>query len=126
MREYLDRVIIADKRAQYVDEIGIATHNAEELKTNLREVFQCVSETDFRLTTAKCQFGAKKVEFFGRTVSPERIAPPSTQNQSFCPKTVDSKNKEGSPEVHWICQLLSQLDSWKLGENCTFPRLGQS
>ena len=39
MREYLDRVIKADKCAQYVDDIGIATHNSEELKTNLREVF---------------------------------------------------------------------------------------
>ena len=35
MREYLDRVIKADKCAQYVDDIGIATHTAEEhLKTS--------------------------------------------------------------------------------------------
>ena len=74
MREYLDRIVKADKCAQYVDDIGIATHYAKELKTNLRDVFQCVREAGLRLTMAKCQFGAKKVEFLGRTVSPEGIA----------------------------------------------------
>ena len=71
MREYLDRVIKAEKCAQYVGDIGIATHNAEVLKTNLREVFQCVREAGLRLTMAKCKFGAKEVQFLGRTVSPE-------------------------------------------------------
>ena len=60
MREYLDRVIKADKCAQYVDDIGIATHTAEELKNTLREVFQCIREAGLRLTMAKCQFGAMK------------------------------------------------------------------
>ena len=50
MREYLDRVIKADKCAQYVDDIGIATHTTEELKNNLREVFQCIREAGLRLT----------------------------------------------------------------------------
>ena len=57
MREHLDRVIKADKCAQYVDDI--ATHSAEELNTNLREVFQCIGEAGLRLTMAKCQFGAE-------------------------------------------------------------------
>ena len=76
MREYLDRVIKADKCAQYVDDIGIATHNAEELKTNLREA-------GLRLTMAKCQFGAKEVQFLGRTVSPEGIAPQDQKIQNY-------------------------------------------
>ena len=36
MREYLDKSIKADKRAQYVDDIGNATNTPEELKNNLR------------------------------------------------------------------------------------------
>ena len=32
MREYLDSVIQADKCAQYVDDIGIATNTPDELK----------------------------------------------------------------------------------------------
>ena len=95
MREYLDRVIKADKCAQYVDDIGIATHNAEELKTNLREVFQCVREAGLRLTMAKCQFGAKEVQFLGRTVSPEGIAPQDQKIHNYLQKLTFPKTKKG-------------------------------
>ena len=80
MREYLDRVIKADKNAQYVDDIGKATHTADELKVNLCVVFQCVKEAGLGLTMAKRQFGAKEVEFLGRTVPPVGIAPQSTKS----------------------------------------------
>ena len=95
MREYLDRVIKADKCAQYVDDIGIATHNAEELKTNLREVFQCVREAGLRLTMAKCQFGAKEVQFLGRTVSPEGIAPQDQKIHNYLQKLTFPKTQKG-------------------------------
>ena len=95
MREYLDRVIKADKCAQYVDDIGIATHTAEELKNNLREVFQCIREAGLRLTMAKCQFGAKEVEFLGRTVSPEGIAPQSHKIKNYLQKLSFPKTKKG-------------------------------
>ena len=95
MREYLDRVIIADKCAQYVDDIGIATHTAEELKINLREVFQCIREEGLRLTLAKCQFGAEEVEFLGRTVSPEGIAPQSHKIEYYIQKLSFPKFNKG-------------------------------
>ena len=95
MRECLDRVIKADKCAQYVDDIGIATHIAEELKNNLREVFQCNREAGLRLTMAKCQFGAKEVEFLGRTVSPEGIAPQPHKIKNYLQKLSFPKTKRG-------------------------------
>ena len=95
MREYLDRVIKADKCAQYVDDIGIATHTAEELKNNLREVFQCIREAGLRLTMAKCQFGAKEDEFLGRTVSPEGIAPQPHKIKNYLQKLSFPKTKKG-------------------------------
>ena len=95
MREYLDRVIKADKCAQYVDDIGIATHNAKELKINLREVFQCVREAGLRLTMAKCQFDAKEVQLLGRTVSPEGIAPQDQKIQNYLQKLTFPKTKKG-------------------------------
>ena len=67
MREYLDGVIKAEKCAQYVG-IGIATHTAQELKINMREVFKFVRETCLRLTRAKCQLGAKEVELSSNIV----------------------------------------------------------
>ena len=86
MREYLDSVIKADKCAQYVDEIGKATNTPDELKRNLKDVFQCLGEAGLRLTMAKCQFGAKKVEFLRRTVSPEGISPQTVKVEKFLEK----------------------------------------
>ena len=62
MREYLDKAMKADKSAQYVDDIGIATNTPEELKNNLREVFQCIRAAGLRLTMAKCQFGTNEAK----------------------------------------------------------------
>ena len=41
LREYIDRDIKADKCPQCVDDLGFATHDAEDFKTNMREIFQC-------------------------------------------------------------------------------------
>ena len=103
MREYLDRVIKTDKCAQYVDDIGIATHNAEELKTNLREIFECVREAGLRLTIAKCQFGAKEVQFLGRTVSLEGIAPQDQKIRNYLQKLTFPKTKKVPTTLHWLC-----------------------
>ena len=42
MRDNLDKVIKADQCAQYVDDIGIAANDAEQLINNLRATFQCI------------------------------------------------------------------------------------
>ena len=42
MREYLDPVIKADQCAQYVNDIGIAANNTEQLITNIRAVLKCI------------------------------------------------------------------------------------
>ena len=95
MREYLDKAIKADKCAQYVDDIGIATNTPEELKNNLREVFQCIRAAGLRLTMAKCQFGAKEVEFLGRTISPAGVAPQSHKIQKHLQTIKFPRTKKG-------------------------------
>ena len=50
MREYLDKVIKADQCAQYVDDIGIAANDAEQLINNLRATFQCIQKAGLKLT----------------------------------------------------------------------------
>ena len=95
MREYLDKAIKADKCAQYVDDIGIATNPPEELKNNLREVFQCIRAAGLRLSMAKCQFGAKEVEFLGRTISPAGVAPQSHKIQKHLQTIKFPRTKKG-------------------------------
>ena len=65
MREYLDPVVKADRCAQYVDDIGIAANNATDLTRNIRTVLKCISQARLKLTTEKCQFGVRQVEFSG-------------------------------------------------------------
>ena len=93
MREYLDRVIKADKCAQYVDDIGIATHTAEELKNNLREVFQCIREAGLRLTMAKCQFGAKS-NSLGEQSHPKALPHSLTRSKTTCKNCRSRKPKK--------------------------------
>ena len=73
MREYLDKVIKADQCAQYVDDIGIAANNATQLINNLRAIFECIRTAGLKLTMHKCHFGAKEIDFLGRTITPEGV-----------------------------------------------------
>ena len=75
MREYLDEVIKADQCAQYVDDIGIAANNAIQLINNLRATFECIRTAGLKLTMHKCLFGAKEIDFLGRTITPEGVRP---------------------------------------------------
>ena len=75
MREYSDKVIKADQCAQYVDDIGIAANSTTKLIRNIRAVFECIRRAGLKLTIEKFHFGVTEVEFLGRTIIPQGIAP---------------------------------------------------
>ena len=83
MREYLNKVIKADQCAQYVDDIGIAANDVDHLMTNLRATFKCIQEAGLKLTLHKCHFGAKKIDFLGRTITPQGVKPQKQNVQNF-------------------------------------------
>ena len=83
MREYLDPVVKADQCAQYVDDIGIAANNAPELVRNIKAVFTCIRKAGLKLSMEKCHFGVRQVNFLGRTISPEGIAPQTHKVKNF-------------------------------------------
>ena len=94
MREYLDPVVKADQCAQYVDGIGIATNIATDLTRNIRAVFQCTRNAGLKLTTEKCHFGVRQVEFLGRTISSEGVSPQTHKIQKFLKKLRFRKSKK--------------------------------
>ena len=49
VREYLDPLVKADKCAQYVDDIGIAANNVEELVDNIESVFIKIRQAGLKL-----------------------------------------------------------------------------
>ena len=94
MSENLDKVIEADQRAQYVDDIGIAANNASQLINNLRATFECIRTAGLELTVHKCHFGAKEIDFLGRTFTPEGVRPRRPRVQNILEKTKFPKSKK--------------------------------
>ena len=94
MREYLDKVIKADQCAQYVDDIGIAANDAEQLINNLRATFQCIQQAGLKLTMHKCHFGATEIDFLGRTITPAGVKPQRPRVQNFLENTKFPKSKK--------------------------------
>ena len=94
MRENLDKVLEADQCAQYVDDIGIAANDADHLIANLRATFKCIQEAGLKLTMHKCHFGAKEIDFLGRTITPQGVKPQKQNVQNFLEKTKFPKSKK--------------------------------
>ena len=86
MREYLDAIIKAVQCAQYVDDIGIAANTTEQLIKNIIAVFKCIRKTGLKLTIEKCYFGVTQIEFLGRTITPNGVAPQDHKITNFLSK----------------------------------------
>ena len=94
MREYLDKIIKADQCAQYVDDIGIAANDADHLIANLTATFKCIQEAGLKLTMHKCHFGATKIDFLGKTITPQGVKPQRQNVWNFVEKTIFPKSKK--------------------------------
>ena len=93
MREYLDTVVKADQRAQYVDEIGTAANNATDLTQNIWAVFKCIRQVGLKLIIKRCHFGVRQVDFLGRTISSAGVSPQSHKIRNFLSKLRFPKSK---------------------------------
>ena len=94
MREHLDPVVKADQCAQNVDDIGIAANNATDFTRNIRAVFKLIRQAGLKLTTEKCHFGVRQVEFLRRTISSEGVSPQTHKIQNFLKKWRFPKSKK--------------------------------
>ena len=95
MREYLDKNLNADQCAQYVDDIGFAANDAEQLIKNLRATFQCIRRAGLKLTMHKCHFGTKKL-----TSSVEQSPPKGYVHNNHESKTSWKKRSFRSTRKH--------------------------
>ena len=94
MPEYLDKVIKADQCVQYVDDIGFAANDAEQLINNLRTTFQCIQKAGLKLTMHNWHFGATEIDFLGRTITPAGVKPQRPRVQNFLENTKFRKSKK--------------------------------
>ena len=77
-----------------MDDIGIAANDVDHLMTNLRATFKCIQEAGLKLTMHKCHFGAKEIDFLGRTITPQGVKPQKQNVQNFLEKTKFPKSKK--------------------------------
>ena len=75
VREYLVPLVKADKCDQYVDDIGIAANNVEELVDNIELVFIKIRQAGLKLSMAKCAFGHPKSNFWDEALPPRESHP---------------------------------------------------
>ena len=94
IRQYLDPVIKVDQCAQYVDDIGIAANNPQQLMKNLRAVFQCLRKAGLKLSMAKCHFWVQEVDFLGRTITTKGVAPQKQKITNFLEKVKFPRSKK--------------------------------
>ena len=108
IREYLDPVIKTDQCAQYVDVIGIAANTPEQFIKNLQAVFQCLRKAGLKLSMAKCHFGVQDVDFLGRTMTTNGVAPQKQKCQIPRKSQISTIQKSTSTK-HWLFELLPKL-----------------
>ena len=108
IREHHDPVIKPDQCAQYVDDIGIAANNPQQLIKNLRAVFRSLRKTGLKLSMAKCHFGVQEVDFLGRTITTKGVATIAKDCQ-LPRKSQISTIQESTSKIHWFLELLSKL-----------------
>ena len=75
-----------------MDDIGIAANTTEQLNKNIRAVFKCIRKAGLKLTSEKCHFGVTQVEFLGRTITPNEVAPEDHKVTNFPDRRNKSRN----------------------------------
>ena len=108
-REYLDSVIKANQRAQYVDDFGKAANTPQQLIRNLRAVFQCLRKVDLKISMAKRHFGVQEADFLGRKNTTKGVAPQKQKIASLSQKSQISTIQKSTSKIHWTLELLSKL-----------------
>ena len=93
MRKYLDTIIKGDQCAQYVDNIRLATNSVTQHIRNIRAVFRCIRKAGLKFTIEKCHFGVIDVEFLGRIITTQEVAP-KTKKPKNSWQTSDFQSKK--------------------------------
>ena len=68
-------MITVDKCFQYVDDIGIGAHDANDMLEKFRAVCTCIRESGMKLATDKCAIVLREEEFLGNTITSEGLTP---------------------------------------------------
>ena len=86
IRHYLDPCLAADLCTQFMDDIGSAVNNYEELIPTLKKIFECIRKSGLKLSPKKCEIGTQRMKFLGNVVTPQGVTPEETKISAFLSK----------------------------------------
>ena len=88
------RILRELRNLQDLEKLNPQDYPKSQLINNLRATFQCIRTAGLKLTMHKCHFGAKEIDFLGRTITPEGVRPQRPRVQNFLEKTKFPKSKK--------------------------------
>ena len=71
---------------QFMDDIGNAVTNFEQLVPSLREIFICIRHSGLKLSPEKCEIATDTMKFLGNNISAEGISPEKAKITKFLDK----------------------------------------
>ena len=86
IRHYLDPCLAADLCTQFMDDIGSAVNNFDELIPTLSKTFECVRKSGLKLTPNKCEIGTQRMKFLGNIITPAGVSPEQEKSSIFLKK----------------------------------------
>ena len=86
IRHYLDPCLAADLCTQFMDDIGSAVNNFDQLIPTLSKVFECVRKSGLKLSPNKCEIGTQRMKFLGNIITPAGISPEQEKTSTFLKK----------------------------------------
>ena len=83
IRHYLDPCLAADVCTQFMDDIGCAVSNFQELLPTLRKIFDCIRRSGLKLAPEKCEIACKSMKFLGNIINSSGISPEAAKISKF-------------------------------------------
>ena len=87
IRHYLDPCLAADLCTQFMDDIGVAVNNFDELIPTLSKIFECVRKSELKLSPNKCEIETQRMKFLGNIITPAGVSP-EQEKVSNCLKKI--------------------------------------
>ena len=75
IRNYLDLCLASANCTQFIDEIGKAVTNFEQLVPSLRAIFMCIRQSGRKLSPKRCERAAHSIKILENNISAEGILP---------------------------------------------------
>ena len=86
IRHYLDPCLASGNCTQFMDDMGNAATNFEQMVPSLREIFTCILQSGLKLSPETSEMATDSMKFLGNNISAEGISPEKAKITKFLDK----------------------------------------